>query len=193
MTWKNTWNLSNQSSHIPQAAEIGLMKTETTFVNADTTSALLLPAELHAGTSFCWSPVDHHDFPWAEGSGRVEQLADKPGIPSGKHALRGCCNHGPVRKKKSQTLLEIYIAKKMKSPRALLTWCQDTSLMTAISVLARDTKRWVTLPLPCPYPCSTAFLSQPFFLVCTFGCKVKQDLKSQKVTRERRPATVLTF
>ena len=80
----------------------------------------------------------------------------------------------------------------MNSPRASLTRRQDIPL-TAISVFARDMKRWVRLPLPCPYPCSTAFLSQPFFLVCTFVHKVQQALPGQILTRECRLAMFLTF
>lgn len=106
MTWKNTSNLSNQrlmSSRVPEAAETGLINTETTFVSTDTASALLLPAEPHTGTSICCSPADHHDSPWGC-SGRTAHR--QAWIPLGKHTRRGCCSHVPVKKKTARLCLK---------------------------------------------------------------------------------------
>lgn len=62
MTWKNTWNISNQrlpSSHTPRAAETGPLEAETTCVNADRAGAL---AQLQAAPcSQSPNPPDPHD------------------------------------------------------------------------------------------------------------------------------------
>lgn len=75
MTWKNIPGLSNQvvsSSDIPQAAETGLQRTETAFVNADTASTALLPAKVCADMSFCGSPMCQ-DFRGARGGSQTGQ------------------------------------------------------------------------------------------------------------------------
>lgn len=106
MTWKNTSNLSNQrlmGSHGPETAETGLINTETTFVSADTASALLLPAEPLTGTLICWNPADHHDSPWVCPGRTAHRQA---WIPLGKHKQRGCCSQAPVRKQTARLCLK---------------------------------------------------------------------------------------
>lgn len=75
MTWKNIPGLSNQvvsSSDIPQTAEKGLQKMETTSVNADMASTALLPAKVCADMSFCGSPMCQ-GFHGAQGASQTGQ------------------------------------------------------------------------------------------------------------------------
>lgn len=100
MTWKNTWNPSNQmvtGNDNPQAAETGLKKKRKPHLLVLIQRSLCC-CQLHADMSRLGSPGGQ-DSQRARGSSRAERLTDRPGTPLGKHALRGCCSHAPVRKR----------------------------------------------------------------------------------------------
>ena len=151
---------------------------ETAFVSADRTWALLLPAEAPAGTSSWRGPADHHDSPSAEGSGWAEQLADKPGIPLGTQALRGCCSPGLARKETARRCWKFILQRKRKAPAHFSRGIGTDFSLTAISTSARDVRG-----LPSPTHAVLLSSAEPFSW--SAHLRVKRN-KPRKAREQRR-------
>lgn len=143
---------------------------KTTFVNADRARAQLLPAEVQPGTSPCPRPTDHHDPPWAQGSGQAA-----PGIPWGKGALRGC--HAPVRGQTDGFCMKFIWQTQQKAP--VSGHPTDGS-----SGVCPDTEPRRT-PLPSPDPTARLFSAS---LSCWLAEFCAKRNKSPRVTRGCRQA-----
>lgn len=162
------------------------METETTFVNADRTLALLLPAEQHHSVE---APLTTTIPPGPRGPARQNSSQTNLGVPRKSTHRGGAAAMLRDGNKQPGAAGSLY---HKENEKASLAQCQDIPLM-AITVFVSETNQWVTLPLPHPYPRRTAALSQPFFLVCMFVREAKQALQGPRAAWQRRRAVFLTL